>query len=216
MICFVTYKTSVWQQFNQLIACSEILFLCILFHFYISGMSHTTWLMCFAGSFGEAGARTDQYVDWLREYCQVFFYGLTVKMLPAVTVAQTGCTFRVNRNSQNLQILTGRFGPQRKRNAKNSKLKYNSWLLKLLLIIGDLLRFLQNRQPEDAFCIVGITMIDLYPKESWNFVFGQASLSMGMVFVNIGFCIANYVNTYIGIQDIMYCIVNQSKLLLCK
>lgn len=95
--------------------------------------------------------------------------------------------------------------------AKSSKLKYNSWLLKLLLIIGDLLRFLQNRQPEDAFCIVGITMIDLYPKESWNFVFGQASLSMGMVFVNIGFCIANYVNTYIGIQDIMYCIVNQSK-----
>lgn len=33
--------------------------------------------------------------------------------------------------------------------------------------------------PKDAFCIVGITMIDLYPKDSWNFVFGQASLSMG-------------------------------------
>ncbi|KAK1881806.1 Archaemetzincin-2 [Dissostichus eleginoides] len=28
-----------------------------------------------------------------------------------------------------------------------------------------------------AFCIVGITMINLYPKDSWNFVFGQASLS---------------------------------------
>lgn len=71
---------------------------------------HTTCLVCFAGSFGEAGARTDQYVEWLRDYCQVFFYGLTVKLLPAVTVAQTGCTFRVNNNSHNLQILTGKFG----------------------------------------------------------------------------------------------------------
>ncbi|XP_076154468.1 archaemetzincin-2 isoform X2 [Alosa pseudoharengus] len=46
--------------------------------------------------------------------------------------------------------------------------------------IGDLLRFLKKRKPKDAFCIVGITMIDLYPKESWNFVFGQASLTEGM------------------------------------
>ncbi|KAL7372010.1 hypothetical protein ABVT39_008440 [Epinephelus coioides] len=103
------------------------------------------------GSFGEAGPQTDQYVEWLREYCQAFFYGLSVKLLPAVTVAETGCSFRVNSYSHNLQILT-----------------------------GDLLRFLGNRKPEDAFCIVGITMIDLYPKDSWNFVFGQASLSMGM------------------------------------
>ncbi|XP_068161880.1 archaemetzincin-2 [Antennarius striatus] len=103
------------------------------------------------GSFGEVGPMTDQYVEWLREYCQVFFYGLTVKLLPAVTVAETGCSFRVNSNSHNLQILT-----------------------------GDLLRFLHHRIPEDAFCVIGITMIDLYPKDSWNFVFGQASLSMGM------------------------------------
>lgn len=47
------------------------------------------------------------------------------------------------------------------------------------LNLGDLLQFLRNRTPKDAFCIVGITMIDLYPKDSWNFVFGQASLSMG-------------------------------------
>jgi len=30
--------------------------------------------------------------------------------------------------------------------------------------------------PKDAFCYLGITMGDLYPDESWNFVFGQASL----------------------------------------
>lgn len=46
---------------------------------------------------------------------------------------------------------------------------------------GDLLQFLKKRKPKDAFCIVGITMIDLYPKDSWNFVFGQASLTQGEV-----------------------------------
>nr|XP_033816847.1 archaemetzincin-2 isoform X5 [Geotrypetes seraphini] len=46
--------------------------------------------------------------------------------------------------------------------------------------IEDLLKFLKQKKPKDAFCIVGITMIDLYPKESWNFVFGQASLTEGM------------------------------------
>lgn len=66
--------------------------------------------LVFVGFFGEAGAQTDQYVEWLREYCQFFFYGLSVKLLPAVTVAETGCSFRVNRNSHNLQILTGKVG----------------------------------------------------------------------------------------------------------
>ncbi|KAI3365596.1 hypothetical protein L3Q82_010677 [Scortum barcoo] len=113
--------------------------------------SHSTIYIQTIGSFGEAGAQTDQYLEWLREYCQAFFNGLSVKLLPAVTVVDTGCSFRVNSNSHNLQILT-----------------------------GDLLRFLEKRKPRDAFCIVGITMIDLYPKESWNFVFGQASLTMGM------------------------------------
>ena len=30
--------------------------------------------------------------------------------------------------------------------------------------------------PDDAFCLSAITMTDLYPKDSWNFVFGQARL----------------------------------------
>uniref|UniRef100_A0A6I8NYT9 Archaemetzincin-2 n=1 Tax=Ornithorhynchus anatinus TaxID=9258 RepID=A0A6I8NYT9_ORNAN len=46
--------------------------------------------------------------------------------------------------------------------------------------IGDLLRYLKRKKPSDAFCIVGITTIDLFPKESWNFVFGQASLTEGV------------------------------------
>lgn len=40
----------------------------------------------------------------------------------------------------------------------------------------DILDFLKERLPEDAYCLIAITMSDLYPDESWNFVFGQASL----------------------------------------
>jgi archaemetzincin len=37
-------------------------------------------------------------------------------------------------------------------------------------------RLLPGRFPADAVCCLAITMADLYPEESWNFVFGQASL----------------------------------------
>ena len=40
--------------------------------------------------------------------------------------------------------------------------------------------FLQHLLPpfrkDDAVCVSGITMVDLYPDEKWNFVFGEASL----------------------------------------
>ena len=44
------------------------------------------------------------------------------------------------------------------------------------LLTTDLLALLMDHLPDDAFCQVGISMIDLYPEPSWNFVFGQASL----------------------------------------
>jgi archaemetzincin len=36
--------------------------------------------------------------------------------------------------------------------------------------------FLRKRLPADAYCLIGVTMTDLYPDAKWNFVFGQASL----------------------------------------
>jgi archaemetzincin len=33
-----------------------------------------------------------------------------------------------------------------------------------------------TKLPRDAFCVLTITMEDLYPEPAWNFVFGQASL----------------------------------------
>lgn len=103
------------------------------------------------GSLGNTRIISEEYIKWLTGYCKAYFYGLRVKLLEPVPVSATRCSFRVNENTQNLQIHA-----------------------------GDILKFLKKKKPEDAFCIVGITMIDLYPRDSWNFVFGQASLTDGV------------------------------------
>ncbi|XP_069511163.1 archaemetzincin-2 isoform X2 [Ambystoma mexicanum] len=103
------------------------------------------------GSFGDSEVTTEDYIGWLKDYCESFYYGLTVKILAPVSVSETECVFRVNQHTENLQIHA-----------------------------GGLLSYLKKRKPKDAYCIVGITMMDLYPRESWNFVFGQASLTEGV------------------------------------
>ena len=43
------------------------------------------------------------------------------------------------------------------------------------LLTKDILTVLKKRLPQNAFCVLAMTMEDLYPDPSWNFVFGQAS-----------------------------------------
>lgn len=44
------------------------------------------------------------------------------------------------------------------------------------ILTTDILTLLKRKLPPDAFCLLAVTMEDLYPEPSWNFVFGQASL----------------------------------------
>jgi archaemetzincin len=83
----------------------------------------------------------------LRDYAAAFFQ-MEVKSLEPVGIASGGFTSRTNSMTGNRQILT-----------------------------RDVLRWLKARLPTDGFCVVAITMEDLYPEPSWNFVFGQASLT---------------------------------------
>ena len=46
----------------------------------------------------------------------------------------------------------------------------------LQFLSTDVLSLLKIDLPDDAYARLAVTMTDLYPKESWNFVFGQASL----------------------------------------
>ena len=76
------------------------------------------------------------------------FYTLDVKMLSAVKLDDLllDVTTRTNRGTGKMQLLA-----------------------------PDVLRWLTKRVPDDAFGVVAITMVDLYPDPKWNFVFGQAS-----------------------------------------
>jgi archaemetzincin len=57
---------------------------------------------------------------------------------------------------------------------RERKETYKKWTQYHSLTILD--KLLKPNLPKDAFCYLGITISDLYPDESWNFVFGQASL----------------------------------------
>jgi archaemetzincin len=95
---------------------------------------------------GEFAADRSPPIDKLGEFAAAFF-AMGVKALPAISLDASKFTTRHNPNTSNLQMLT-----------------------------GDVLDFLKARLRADAFCILAITMEDLYPEPSWNFVFGQALL----------------------------------------
>ena len=44
------------------------------------------------------------------------------------------------------------------------------------LLSTDILDLLRGQIEDDAYSLIAVTMIDLYPDPDWNFVFGQASL----------------------------------------
>jgi len=62
---------------------------------------------------------------------------------------------------------------QLEQNAKITSRKHQGHLQ---LLTKDIHNLLIHHLPDDAYCVIGLTMVDLYPQESWNFVFGQASL----------------------------------------
>lgn len=84
--------------------------------------------------------------DLLKKYTEIFF-SLNVKKLAPIAPDGRVFTSRLNPDTGKKQILT-----------------------------ADVLHFLKEMLPADAYCIMAITMEDLYPHPSWNFVFGQASL----------------------------------------
>lgn len=83
----------------------------------------------------------------LREYTAAYFQCET-KVAPLIDPKIIGARSRVNPHSGKQQLLC-----------------------------GDVMGYLKRRLPKDAFCVLAVTMIDLYPDEDWNFVFGMASLS---------------------------------------
>jgi archaemetzincin len=51
----------------------------------------------------------------------------------------------------------------------------NRMTMRRQILTRDILSLFKTRLPSDAFCLLSITMEDLYPEPSWNFVFGEAA-----------------------------------------
>ncbi|QIF00684.1 archaemetzincin [Roseimicrobium sp. ORNL1] len=81
----------------------------------------------------------------LQEFAGAFF-GLPVKMLTGIPLASNSAIERRSRGEDGMQYLT-----------------------------TDILKVMLGYVPKNAFCVIGVTMEDLYPEDSWNFVFGQAT-----------------------------------------
>ena len=114
----------------------------------------------------KAGDR-DALLRPLREYSELFF-GMATKLLP------------VEEDTRAFGIKSGINPSTRKRQ----------------LLSTDILNILPKKLPKDAFCMLAVTTEDLYPKESWNFVFGQASLRE-----RVGvFSFARYDPTFFGAE----------------
>lgn len=85
------------------------------------------------------------HLEDLRRYAAMYFQ-MEVRVLQPIPLHAQNFTTRVNPVTGHQQLLT-----------------------------TDILRVLGKGLEPDTFCLLAITMEDLYPDPSWNFVFGQAS-----------------------------------------
>ena len=86
-------------------------------------------------------------LELLREYTAAYYHPLEVALLPAVADKDVPAKERINSMSAKKQWLS-----------------------------PDILDWMKKKLPGDAYAMIAVTMTDLYPEESWNFVFGQASV----------------------------------------
>lgn len=73
---------------------------------------------------------------------------------------------------------------------------------------GELLSVMGKNLKRDAFCYAGITMADLYPRESWNFVFGLASSAGNTGVYSLARYLSNFGDhqyTRIDLTRFVYC-----------
>jgi len=94
---------------------------------------------------GEAGSPMRGLMPTMVRYAASFF-AMPARELPPIAVGALDVTERRNPHTGQRQLLT-----------------------------TDILDALRGRAPADAYCLLAVTDIDLYPEPSWNFVFGQAS-----------------------------------------
>lgn len=88
-------------------------------------------------------------LESMRLYCEAFF-GKPTRLLKTVALGDVPAKRRHSPITHNLQLQS-----------------------------TGILDWLPEQKPADAIAVIAVTMADLYPKEGWNYVFGQAMLEGG-------------------------------------
>lgn len=94
----------------------------------------------------------------LQSFCEAFFLGTSIRSADQLDLSQVKkLTSRVHKDTQREQFL-----------------------------VHDILYHLRSHRITGARCIVGLTLVDLYPDPRENFVLGHASLTTGCAVVSFG------------------------------
>ncbi len=96
---------------------------------------------------GEFATEYAPSLDKLREFTEAYFT-LETKLLPTLTIPADQVTTRVREGTERPQ-----------------------WLA------ADILKILEPQLPPDAYCLLGVTLTDLYSLTTTTYVFGQASIT---------------------------------------
>ena len=95
---------------------------------------------------------TEDFTEKLLAYCSAFYLGMEVVLL----VKPKGKDFMKEHDIPN------------RINQQTGQIQYHA---------GKILESTKPLIPKDAYCMLTVTMQDIYPRDSWNFVFGLAALS---------------------------------------
>ena len=128
--------------------------------------SHRKLYLLPLGSFSTVDAPP---LGGLAEFARAFFPGMQVVLLPCALVKNREVTQKKMRTYERWYFNLSNRVPVTTR-------KHQA----LQLLTSDIHKLLVANLPKDAYCLLAVTMYDLYPQESWNYVFGEASLREGV------------------------------------
>lgn len=90
-------------------------------------------------------------LELLRQFCSAFYLGMEIKVSPSLDLSDIPkLTSRIHQLTNRRQFM-----------------------------VGGIVNFLRKHRLKNCYCILGVTVVDLYPGPEWNFVLGQASLENG-------------------------------------
>lgn len=104
---------------------------------------------------GEVGYRhthiSGSVLGYLREFCAAYFSEMEINLAPSLDLSEIPrLTSRIHKVTNRRQFS-----------------------------VDDIIYFLSTKKLRKAYCILGVTTVDLYPGPEWNFVLGQACMTKG-------------------------------------